>query len=397
VAASRTILIAGAGIGGLTAAKALADKGFRVVLYEQSGRPQETGAGIQLSPNATRALTSLRLADKLKPHVVTPQAVSIRQAASGHELARIPLGDDIGLRYGTPYWVAHRADLQAVLLAAVKAHPDIVLKTGIRVEDFVLHANGVTLELRQGIHASDERGIAFIAADGLWSRARMQLTGEGPPRFRGRKAWRVMLDAEHVRDEFRQPVIRLWLGKNAHLVHYPVSAGRLINVVAIVDDKTKGNDWSTPGRREDILKYFAPRHWATAARDLINEAEQWQTWSLYDRPARRRWGHGAMTLLGDAAHPALPFMAQGAAMAIEDAVTLAQCLAAHEAEPVEGLRLYERLRRRRTARVQRASRMTGRIYHLGGPLAHLRDAALSRMGGEKLRERYDWLYDWRRV
>jgi 2-polyprenyl-6-methoxyphenol hydroxylase-like FAD-dependent oxidoreductase len=397
VAASRTILIAGAGIGGLTAAKALADKGFRVVLYEQAAHLQETGAGIQLSPNATRALMALGLADQLEPYVVIPQAVSIRQAASGREIARIPLGDDIAFRYGTPYWTAHRADLQAVLLDAVKAHSDVILKTGIRVEDFVVHAHGATVQIRQGIHARDDRGIAFIAADGLWSSARTRFTQETAPRFRGRTAWRAMLDAEHVRDEFREPVIRLWLGKNAHLVHYPVSAGRKINVVAIVDDNARGADWSAPGRREDILKRFARRHWATAARDLVNEAEQWQTWSLYDRPARRRWGQGAMTMLGDAAHPALPFIAQGAAMAIEDAATLAQCLSAKGADPVQALRLYEGIRRRRTARVQRTARMTGRIYQLGGPLAALRDAALARMDGEKLRERYDWLYDWRRV
>jgi salicylate hydroxylase len=300
-------------------------------------------------------------------------------------------------RYGTPYWVAHRADLQAVLLDAVKAHPDVILKTGIRVEDFAVHAHGATVELRQGMHASDERGIAFVAADGLWSNTRARFTHEMAPRFRGRTAWRAMLDAEHVRDEFREPVIRLWLGKNAHLVHYPVSAGRKINVVAIVDDNARGADWSSPGRREDLLKLFSARHWTTAARDLINETDQWQTWSLYDRPARWRWGQGAMTMLGDAAHPALPFIAQGAAMAIEDAATLAQCLSPQSADPVQALRLYEGMRRRRVARVQRTSRMTGRIYHLRGPLAALRDLALTRMGGEKLRERYDWLYDWRRV
>lgn len=397
MAASRTILIAGAGIGGLTAARALADKGFRVVLYEQAERLQETGAGIQLSPNATRTLIALGLAERLQPHVVVPQAVSIRQAASGREIVRIPLGDDIAFRYGTPYWTLHRADLQAALLDAVNAHPDVILKTGTRVEDFVVHAHGATVQVRQGIHASDERGIAFIAADGLWSTVRKRFTHEAAPRFRGRTAWRAMLDAEHVRDEFREPVIRLWLGKNAHLVHYPVCAGRKINVVVIVDDNAKAADWSAPGRREDILKRFARRHWTTAARDLVNEAEQWQTWSLYDRPARRRWGQGAMTMLGDAAHPALPFIAQGAAMAIEDAVTLAQCFSAKDADPVQALRLYEGMRRRRTARVQRTSRQIGRIYHLGGPLAALRDLALARMGGEKLRERYDWLYDWRRV
>ncbi len=397
MAESRTILIAGAGIGGLSAAKALADKGFRVVLYEQAERLTEAGAGIQLSPNATRALMALGVAERLAPHVVVPDAVSIRQGASGREIARIPLGTDIAFRYGTPYWTAHRADLQAALLDAVTAHPDIVLKTGMRVDDFAIHAHGATVQLRQGVHGSQERGIAFVAADGLWSRARTRLMQDGPPRYRGRKAWRALLDADHVRDEFREPVIRLWFGKNAHLAHYPVSAGRKINVVAIVDDSAPGDDWSAPGRRDDILKRFSARHWITAARDLINDADTWQTWSLYDRRARRHWGHGAMTLLGDAAHPSLPFMAQGAAMAIEDAVTLAQCLSAHGVEPVEALRLYEGLRRRRTARIQRASRMTGRVYHLSGPLAHLRDAVLARMGGEKLRERYDWLYDWRRV
>jgi salicylate hydroxylase len=265
------------------------------------------------------------------------------------------------------------------------------------VEDFTTHAHGITAQLRQGAVPSDERGIAIIAADGLWSTARAKITRETAPRFRGRTAWRAMLDAEHVRDEFREPIIGLWLGKDAHLVHYPVCAGRKINVVAIVADNVRRTDWSAPGRREDILKRFARNQWTTGARDLINEAEHWQTWSLYDRPARRRWGQGPMTMLGDAAHPALPFMAQGAAMAMEDAVTLAQCMSAGDADPSPALRLYEGLRRKRTARIQRASRTIGRIYHLGGPLAVLRDAALAWMGGEMLRERYDWLYDWRRV
>ncbi len=397
MAASRTILIAGAGIGGLTAAKALADKGFRVVLCEQADPPQEAGAGLQLSPNATRVLIALGLASRLEPHVVVPQAVSIRQAASGREIARIPLGDDIAFRYGAPYWTMHRADLQAALIDTVKAHPDIILKIGTRVEDFAMHAHGVTAYLKQAVHVSNERGIAFVAADGLWSRTRAQITQETAPRFRGRVAWRAMLDANHVRDEFREPVVRLWLGKDAHLVHYPVSAGRQINVVAIVGGKAGSAGWNTPGRREDILKRFARRDWTIAARDLINEAEQWQTWPLYDRPARRHWGQGPITMLGDAAHPTLPFIAQGAGMAIEDAVTLAQCLSVDDADPVRALRLYEGLRRKRTARIQRTSRMNGRIYHLGGPLAALRDFLLARMGGEKLRERYDWLYDWRRV
>ncbi len=394
MAASRTIIVAGAGIGGLTAALALAAREFRVVLFDQAERLDEVGAGIQLSPNATRILVGLGLAERLAPHVVVPQAVSIRLAQNAREIARMPL-EDVAFRYGAPYWLVHRGDLQAALCGAVSADPDISLRLGTQVYDFASHAHGVTAELRQGRAAANERGMALIGADGLWSTLRPRLGEEPRPRFRNRTAWRALVDAGRVRPQFGAPVVHLWLGQDAHLVHYPVCAGRRINIVAIVSDREQNMRWSTPGRREEVMRRFKATDWALAARELLEAPDEWLKWSLFDCAPLPSWGRGAMTLIGDAAHPTLPFVAQGAAMAIEDAATLAKCLAEKDEAAPNALRRFERLRRKRTARVQRAARQAGGIYHLGGPLALARNLALTALGGEKLRERYDWLYDWR--
>lgn len=395
MASSRTIIVAGAGIGGLTAALALAEKGYRIVVCEQSEQLQEAGAGIQLSPNATRVLFELGLKERMAPHAVAPLAISIRSARSGREIGEVALGPAMEFRYGSPYWAMHRADLQAALLAAAQQHPDIVLKLGVRLEDFVVHAHGATAELRRGVAAEQERGIALIGADGLWSRMRARLGDKQTPQFSGRSAWRATVPAESVTEEWRAPIVRLWLGRDAHVVHYPVSGGSRINIVAIVADRQPGREWSAPGPREQLLRRFSGRAWAKPMRAILEAPESWQKWSLFDMPPRPQWGIGAMTLLGDAAHPMLPFLAQGAAMAIEDAATLARCLAGPDAAMEPALRRYEGLRRARTAEVQRAARQAGKIYHLSGPLAFLRNRSMRILGREKLRERYDWLYDWR--
>lgn len=395
MASSRTIIIAGAGIGGLTAALALAGKGFRVVVCEQSGRLQEAGAGIQLSPNATRVLFGLGLKDSLARHAVAPAAISIKSARSGREIASIPLGEEIAFRFGTPYWSIHRADLQACLLEAAEQHPDIVIRLGTQAQDFVVHANGATVDMRHGATTEQERSIAFVAADGLWSPARMRIGDRSLPQFSGRNAWRATVPAAMLSERFRAPAVHLWLGSHAHLVHYPVCGGARINIVAITADRNQSRDWSAPGTREELQRKFSRWRWSKHARAILDAPESWQKWSLYDRPPHSVWGRGAMTLLGDAAHPMLPFLAQGAAMAIEDAAVLAQCLSAHDADTEQALRLYERLRYRRTARVQRAARRAGRIYHLGGPLAFLRNRSMRIVGREKLRSRLDWIYDWR--
>ncbi len=394
MATSRTIIVAGAGIGGLTASLALAERGFRVTLLEQAGQLEETGAGIQLSPNAMSILSALGLEPRLKKHAVAPDAVEIK-TARGHTLSRVPLGDEAVRRYGAPYWVTHRGDLQAALAAAVREHPAIALKLGTRVEDFAAHANGISIACRKGLQVADETGAALIAADGLWSTLRARLGARNAPVFRHRTAWRALVPAEQVPAEFGKSVVHLWLGRNAHLVHYPVKGGALINVVAIARDLWAEPGWSAEGARDQILARFSRWRWAESARALIALPERWLKWALYDLPPLRRWGDGPVTLLGDAAHPMLPFLAQGAAMAIEDAAVLADCMARSQDDPAGALRQYEAARRGRTARVQRAARRNSTIYHLAGAEALARNVVLHASGGQRLLQRYDWLYDWR--
>jgi salicylate hydroxylase len=392
VASSRNVIIAGAGIGGLSAALMLAQSGFRVTLLEQAQRLTETGAGIQLSPNASRILIALGLGEKLRGDVFVPQAIAIKKA-SGGTLARIPLGEYAEQRYGAPYWSIHRGDLQAALVDAVRANPDIALKPGTRLEDSVVHANGITVACRRGAEAADEQGLALIGADGLWSELR-NLLGQRAPEFGHRTAWRALIPADTVEPEFRTPEVQLWLGRNAHLVHYPVRGGALINIVGIVNDRWAEPGWSAEGARDEILAHYSPWSWSQPVLELLALPERWLKWALYDLPPLGAWGDGPVTLLGDAAHAMLPFLAQGAAMAVEDAAVLTDAMAQTPDDPAAAMRRYERARRRRTARVQQAARSNGRIYHLAATEALLRNLSLRLLGGKMLLRRYDWLYDW---
>ncbi len=394
MASSRTILIVGAGIGGLTSALTLARGGYRVVMSEQAPQLSDIGAGIQLSPNATRILISLGIAERLAGRVTVPEGLSIRTGRTGHEITFMPLGKDIEFRHGAPYWIVHRGDLQAALAGAVAESSDIILKLGTRLDDFTLHAKGVTA-LSRGPHGVDEeRGIGLVGADGLWSAIRGQLHENAKPEHRQRSAWRATLPTASLPAEMRSPIIRLWLGENAHLVTYPLRGGALVNVVAIVRDRWNAPGWSAPGKSDELMAHFPPRAWTAPARDLLRLCEGWTKWALFDSDDYFR-GSGPITLVGDAAHPMLPFLAQGAGMAIEDAAILGRCLAATDADPEIGMRRYEAMRGPRVRRVQRAARDNGRRYHMSGLSARARDMAMRLLGGRKLRARYDWLYDWR--
>jgi salicylate hydroxylase len=394
-APSRTVIIAGAGIGGLTAALALLRSGFRVIVLEQAERLEETGAGIQLSPNATRTLIELGLQSELRRAVVAPTAMRVLSVGSGREIVRMPLGDTAERRYGAPYWLIHRGDLHRALAAAASNQLGARIKLGVHVEDFSIHRNGLTVAASGKSGTIEEHGAALLGADGLWSAVRRCLGHDKPPRFTGRTAWRALVPAREVAPEFREPIIHLWLGRDTHLVHYPVKSGSCINIVAITKDRWNAAGWSEPASRADFLACFSAAAWALRARALVELPDAWLKWALYDRPPIRRWSRGRAALLGDAAHPMLPYLAQGAAMAIEDAAVAAQCMAHKPDDPAAALVAYCAMRRARTRTIQRLAARNGWRFHLGGIGAWMRDIALQRIGGEHLLRHYDWVYGWR--
>jgi salicylate hydroxylase len=275
----------------------------------------------------------------------------------------------------------------------VQANPDIVLRLGTRVDDFAIHPNGVTVAAHSRHETVEEHGIALVGADGLWSRLRGRL-GHGEARFTGHTAWRALVPAERVACELSIPTVNLWFGRGGHVVYYPVKGGRLINVVAVMADDWREPGWSAAGERAEILARFDQRAWRGPPRDILWAAERWLKWALFDAAPLSHWGRGPVTLLGDAAHPILPYLAQGAAMAIEDAGGLGQSLKAADGDLAAAMRRYERRRLKRTAQTQRAARRSGAIYHMSAAAGLMRTLAVSVMGGERLISRYDWLYGW---
>jgi salicylate hydroxylase len=282
-----------------------------------------------------------------------------------------------------------------VLADAAGSTLDISLRLDTRVDDFAVHGNGITVQGRRGRQVVDERGIALIGADGIWSAIGTKLDRQRGANFAHRTAWRALVPADAVPAEFRSRMIHLWLGHDAHLVHYPVQDGRLVNIVGIVHDEWNETGWQAAGDRAEILRHFAQFSWSDRARALIAIPERWQKWALYDGKAPFSGGEGPVTLIGDAAHPMLPFLAQGAGMAIEDSVVLADMLKRQIDNPEVGLRAYEAARQKRTARAQHVSRRQGRIYGRTGPEALLRNLGMRLLGGERLLTRYDWLYSWK--
>jgi salicylate hydroxylase len=396
VAASRTIIVAGAGIGGLTASLALARQGFRVIILEKAERLEEAGAGLQLSPNASRVLIELGLRPRLSRAVV-PDAICLMSARNGGEVARLAL--DVAGQSDAPYWVIHRADLQAALRDEVESRSEIELRLGCQFEDVSSHAKGLTVIQRSGAARRQELAVALIGADGLWSAVRYHLLPKVQPRFSGLIAWRGTLDTTQLPREYTSRRVQLWMGPNAHLVAYPISGSRQINVVAVVPGTWNRPGWSAPGDVAEIKTVFASSPWPSAARMLISAVDEWKKWALFTVPGGGEWTDGAVALLGDAAHAMLPFAAQGAGMAIEDAAVLAKCLGQSRQEGGSAISVamqrYARLRRPRVNRVQRSARQSGRIYHLTGPAAYARDLAIRAMGPTRMLARQDWIYDWR--
>ena len=395
-AASRRIAIAGAGIAGLTAALCFAKRGMTVDLFERAPELQEVGAGIQLSPNATRILAPLGVLDRLMPAAVVPEAISIRDGANLRELARLPLGAAAEKRWHAPYLVVHRADLQSALVAAVHHEPLIRLVTGATVRDAAFHSRGVTISYDRDGTIGETAAMLLVGADGVWSTVR----GFGGPdradRFSGFVAWRSTLHDGSVAAEALASLIpnrdvTAFLHPGMHLVAYPVRAGAAINLVAVVKGKQMARGWSNRGDDTQLRDAFAS--YAPALVPLAEEAAPWTVWPIHTVDARRRWtAPGGLALIGDAAHAMTPFAAQGAAMAIEDADTLAREVAASPDALAEALGRYERGRKPRVERVARRGAFNRFTWHADGMVARARNVILGLRSPEALAADFDWLY-----
>jgi len=388
---NRRVLVAGGGIGGLTTALALAQSGFPVEVLEQAEEFSESGAGIQLGPNAVHVLRALGVDVRLAPKAVAPEGVHLFDARTGVGLTTVPLGPLAELRYGAPYWVVHRADLQNALLGAARDNDNIRIRQPFRVAE--CRQDG------QRVHALSEDGDApasggaLIGADGWRSSVRARIGLRGNPVYSGKAAWRMTVSTDQAPAPFRQRGIGLWLSPQAHMVHYPVRGGAEINVVVIVNDAEAPEGWNTPGEADDFMG--ALDGWPETITAFLANLPGWRRWALWDMPPPRPWSSGRITLLGDAAHPVLPFLASGGALAIEDAAVLARALQEAKGNPLAAFPAYEERRRPRAARVRAHSRRMGRIYHMDTIMRWSRNQVLTIQSPHALLRRNDWLYSYR--
>lgn len=385
------IIIAGAGIGGLTAALALSRCGLNVALIEREDGFREVGAGIQLSPNANHVLRELGVLSKFEGHASAVDSVRIFSARTGSIISQFPLGRTIAERHGAPYYVVHRADLHSVLLEACLSDPKIQIRLGSIIAEGRPDDTGVTVEFNTADGLASQRGAALIGADGVRSVVRRRILRLPPAAFSGKVAYRTTIATEDIPDDLRS-CTGLWLGPNAHVVHYPIRQGREFNIVAIVDEDWEEEGWSSPGDRDMVLARFAD--WPDAIRDLLSKPRRWLKWALFGMDSGGIWSEGRISVLGDAAHAMLPFVAQGGAMAIEDGWVLAKHLSTNP-DVTTALRDYEEERRIRVGKVAATAYENGRIYHLSGLTARARDMAMRMMNTERLLSRYDWLYGWK--
>ncbi len=382
------ILVSGGGIGGLAVAYALARQGLPVRVFEQSAEFREVGAGIQLGPNIFRALEKIGLKDAILADAHRPPAQEMRDALTGKLITRIPLGEAFFERFGQPYAVTHRADIHGSFLTACQDSDLITLENSRRVDSYEDHGDGITVVLDDGERA---KGRALIGCDGMWSKIRDRIVGDGKPRVSGHIAYRAVLKREDVPEDLWRPDVILWAGPRTHFVHYPLRRGELYNLVAVFHSDHYEEGWNTEGSAELLWEHFKGQR--PEVLRMLERIETWRMWVLCDREPVKNWSSGRVTLLGDAAHPMLQYLAQGACMATEDAAVLADKVAASPEDLPGAFTAYQQDRYLRTGRVQIMARVYGDFYHARGVTAELRDLALGGRTPEQSYEGIAWLYD----
>jgi salicylate hydroxylase len=389
MAGAPRVLIAGGGIGGLAAALALLRRGFDVEVYEQSGELREVGAGLQLSANGNRVLHELGVAPALAALACEAAGKEVRLWNTGQTWKLFDLGTVSVDRYGFPYYTVYRPDLLAVLADAVRRLKPDAIHLAAKCTGLEQDAHGVTLRYEGGT----ARGDALIGADGVHSRMRQALFGPDAPRFTGLMAWRGTIAMERLPERMRRLVGTNWIGPGAHVVHYPVHRGEYMNFVAVVErDDWRVESWTTPGTPDELRADFAG--WHADVQLMIDAIATPFKWALMGRAPMPQWSVGRASLLGDACHPTLPFLAQGAVMALEDGFVLARALAASPHDLASGLVRYENARKARTTRIVQGSADNVHRFH-NRALADAqgaRDYVDREWAEESVKQRYEWLF-----
>ncbi|MBP2307753.1 3-hydroxybenzoate 6-monooxygenase [Azospirillum melinis] len=384
----RPILIAGGGIGGLAAALGLARKGFRSIVLEQAPELGEIGAGIQIGPNAFHAFDWLGVGDAARAKAVYIDHLVLMDAVRDERVAAIPLDEPFRRRFKNPYAVVHRADLHMVLLDACRTSDLIELRTSSSVERYEQDGASVTVTLGNGGRLT---GSALIGADGLRSKVRAQVVGDAQPRVSGHTTFRSVIPTEQMPEDLRWNAATLWAGPKCHIVHYPLKGGKVFNLVVTCHNDAAEAVAGVPVTREVVYEGFS--HIADRPKQIIERGENWKLWVLCDRDPTPNWVDGRVVLLGDAAHPMLQYLAQGACMALEDAVNLSHHMAETGGALDAAFPAYNRDRFARTGRVQLNSRLMGEyVYHPAGGQAALRNAILGNSTREQHYDRVAWLY-----
>ena len=393
------IIIAGAGIAGLTLALALSAKGFHVQIFEKSATLAEIGAGLQLSPNATRLLGRLGVMEQLQYASVEPQAICLQDGTSGGELLRLPIGEQAKERWGAPYIVCHRADLQNTLLTLARSRPNIAIQLQSTVTQHKADSQGMLVRVQYHDRIEEHRGALLVGADGVWSNLRTAVSDADRARYTGTIAWRSSVAVDQLPESFKTllpPGVNVvaWTGSNAHLIAYPIRSGQMINFVAVAPDLQAGHRWAVPvdpeGPSQNFIREFAG--WHAGLRDVMRAGRPWTPWRLFEMKKCRFQTEERVVLIGDAAHAMTPYAAQGAAMAIEDACALAGALSADRGAWPSALARFSRARTKRIGAVVRRGALNHLAYHAKGPVAVARNMLLRNRPVEKFIEGFDWLY-----